>query len=411
MEQGTAIDWSIWLGSTRLQLHVRFAAGFDWSTLHLENPVIRSRLRLLGVAWLLVTPTLLMPTAAPDLTVLQDTIPLGSTRNSVAAISAADLPDELIYLTSGMSEDMLASIRAVAPNVRIIEVRGRDAAIEHAGRAHGADAHLLTSAFLDAAPDFRWAQSGSAGVDRYITIPELMSRDEIVLTNMKGMYGPVIAEHVFAMMLTRARNLPHYLDAGRRGEWDRSGAGAMGSLQGGTMLVVGLGGIGSEIAMRADAFNMRVLATARTERPAPPYVDVLGTAPDLDTLLPQADVVVLAVPLTDETRGMIDRETIARMKDGAWLVNIARGAVVDTDALVEGLDAGKIGAAFLDVTDPEPLPEGHTLWNRENVLITPHVAARAELSLERRQALMLENMRRFAGGEPLLNVVDKEAGY
>jgi phosphoglycerate dehydrogenase-like enzyme len=128
-------------------------------------------------------------------------------------------------------------------------------------------------------------------------------------------------------------------------------------------------------------------------------------------VIPQSDVVVLAVPLTDETRGMIDRETMARMKDGAWLVNIARGAVVDTEALVEALDAGKIGAAFLDVTDPEPLPEGHTLWNRENVLITPHVAARAELSLERRQALMLENMRRFAGGEPLLNVVDKEAGY
>ena len=177
------------------------------------------------------------------------------------------------------------------------------------------------------------------------------------------------------------------------------------------MLVVGLGGIGSEIAMRADAFNMRVLATARTERPAPPYVDVLGTGPDLDELLPQADIVVLAVPLTDETNGMINRETIARMKDGAWLVNIARGAVVDTDALVEALDAGKIGAAFLDVTDPEPLPEGHTLWNRDNVLITPHVAARAELSGERRQELTLENMRRFGSGEPLLNVVDKAAGY
>jgi phosphoglycerate dehydrogenase-like enzyme len=177
------------------------------------------------------------------------------------------------------------------------------------------------------------------------------------------------------------------------------------------MLVVGLGGIGSEIAMRADAFNMRVLATARTRRPAPPYVDFLGTAPELDELLPQADVVVLAVPLTDETRGMINRETIARMKDGAWVVNIARGAVVDTEALVEALDAGKIGGAFLDVTDPEPLPQGHTLWNRENVLITPHVAARAELSGERRRALMLDNMRRFGSGEPLLNVVDKEADY
>ena len=373
--------------------------------------MIRSRLRLLGLGFILLASTALTPATAWPQDAGQNPVPLGSTRNSVVAIPAAELPDELVYLTTGMSEELLASIRSVAPNIRIIQVRGRDAALPHAGQAHGADAHLLSSAFLDAAPDFRWAQSGSAGVDRYITISELMSRDEIVLTNMKGMYGPVIAEHVFAMMLSHTRSLPQYLDAGRRGEWDRGPAGTMTALQGGTMLVVGLGGIGSEIAMRANAFNMRVLATARTQRPAPPYVDELGTAPDLDRLLPEADVVVLAVPLTDETRGMINRETIARMKDGAWLVNIARGAVVETDALVEALDKGKIGAAFLDVTDPEPLPEGHTLWNRDNVLITPHVAARAELSLERRLALTLENMRRFGAGEPLLNVVDKAAGY
>ena len=373
--------------------------------------MIRSRLRLLGLACSFVAAAAVTPPAARAQNVDQDAIPLGSTRNSVVAIPAADLPDELVYLTSGMSDELVASIRSVAPNIRIIEVGGRESSIQYADQAHGADAHLLSSAFLDAAPNLRWAQSLSAGVDRYITIPELMSRDEIVLTNMKGMYGPVIAEHVFAMMLFHTRNLPGYLDAGRRGEWDRSPASTMTSLQGGTMLVVGLGGIGSEIAMRADAFNMRVLATARTERPAPPYVDVLGTGPDLDELLPQADVVVLAVPLTDETHGMINREAIARMKEGAWLVNIARGAVVDTDALVEALDTGKIGAALLDVTDPEPLPEGHTLWNRENVLITPHVAARAELSLERREALTLENMRRFGAGEPLLNVVDKAAGY
>jgi phosphoglycerate dehydrogenase-like enzyme len=373
--------------------------------------VIRSSCRLLCSLCFLLATTVVTPGVGRAQEVGRDTISLGSTRNSVAAIPAAELPDELVYLNSGMPEELLASIRAVAPNITIIGDLGRESALQYAGRAHGVDAHLLSSAFLDAAPGLRWAQSGSAGVDRYITIPELMSRDEVVLTNMKGMYGPVIAEHVFAMLLSRTRNLPHFLDAGRRGEWDRSRTSTMGALQDGTMLVVGLGGIGSEIAMRAHAFNMRVLATARTERPAPPYVDVLGTASDLDELLPQADVVVLAVPLTDETRGMINRETIARMKDGAWLVNIARGAVVDTDALVEALDAGKIGAAFLDVTDPEPLPEGHTLWDRDNVLITPHVAARAELSGERRLALMLDNFRRFGSGEPLLNVVDKEAGY
>lgn len=371
----------------------------------------RSIMRLLCSVCAVATASIHLPAVGRAQEAGRDTIPLGSTRNSVAAIPAADLPDELIYLTSGLSRETIARIRDLAPNVTVIGNLNRESALEYAGRAHAADADLLTSAFLDAAPELRWTQSGSAGVDRYITIPELMSRDEIVLTNMKGMYGPVIAEHVFAMMLSRTRNLPYYMEAGRRGDWDRGPGSMLTALQGGTLLVVGLGGIGSEIAMRADAFHMRVLATARTPREAPPYVERLGTASDLDELLPEADVIVLAVPLTDETRGMINRETIARMKDGAWLVNIARGAVVDTEALVEALDSGKIGAAFLDVTDPEPLPAGHTLWNRDNVLITPHVAARAELSGERRLALMLENMRRFGAGEPLLNVVDKAAGY
>ena len=310
-----------------------------------------------------------------------------------------------------MSDEHLAEIAELAPNITIVSGLDRETAVADAGRADGVDAHLLSSAFLEAAPDLRWVQSWSAGVERYLTMPELMARDEIVLTNMKGMYGPVIAEHVFAMMLSMTRNLEFYMDAGRRGVWERGDGSAMGALQGRTMLVVGLGGIGSEIAMRAHAFGMRVLATARTERPAPPYVELLGTAKDLNDLLPEADVVVLAVPLTDETRHMINRETLGMVKDGAWLVNISRGAVVDTDALVAALDSGKVGAAFLDVTDPEPLPEGHPLWGRDNALITPHVAARAELSADRRWALMRENMRRFSAGEPLLNVVDKEAGY
>jgi phosphoglycerate dehydrogenase-like enzyme len=375
--------------------------------------VTLSRFRPLTIAALLL-PVCFASTASGALAVeagVQDTVPLGSTRNSVVAIPMTGGAQELVYLTTGMSDEHLAEIAELAPNITIVSGLDRETAVAHAARADGVDAHLLSSAFLEAAPDLRWAQSWSAGVERYLRIPELMARDEIVLTNMKGMYGPVIAEHVFAMMLSMTRDLEFYMDAGRRGVWERGDGSAMGALQGRTMLVVGLGGIGSEIAMRAHAFGMRVLATARTQRPAPPYVDVLGAAKDLNDLLPEADVVVLAVPLTDETRHMINRETLGMMKDGAWLVNISRGAVVDTDALVEALDSGTVGAAFLDVTDPEPLPEGHPLWGRDDVLITPHVAARAELSADRRWALMRENMRRFGAGEPLLNVVDKEAGY
>jgi len=372
----------------------------------------RTRTTRLGITCLLLT---VIAASWPATGFTQEAdrqeIPLGSTRNSVIAIPAADLPDTLIYLSSGMTDELLDSIRTVAPNVRVVSDLDRRSAMRYAKSAHGVDADLLTPEFLRAAPDLRWANSWSAGVEGYVAIPELISRQEIVLTNMKGMYGPVIAEHVFAMMLTLTRDLPYYIDADRRGEWSRGPGGDLSALQGRTMLIVGLGGIGSEIAMRAHAFNMRVLGTVRTARAAPPYVDELGTAADLDRFLPMADIVVLAVPLTDETRGMMDRNTIDRMKDAAWLVNIARGAVVDTEALVEALDSGKIDAALLDVTEPEPLPPGHPLWNRDNVLITPHIAARAELSVERRFELIVENMRRFGAGEPLLNVVDKAAGY
>ena len=177
------------------------------------------------------------------------------------------------------------------------------------------------------------------------------------------------------------------------------------------MLVVGLGGIGSEVARRAHGFDMKVLATRRSRKERPAYVDRQGTAQDLDAMLPLADVVVLAVPLTEETEGMINARTLELMKPGAYLVNIARGKVVDTDALVTALESGKLAGACLDVTDPEPLPADSPLWEMPNVVITPHVASRAALTGERRKDLFLSNLRRFGAGEPLLNVVDLSVGY
>jgi phosphoglycerate dehydrogenase-like enzyme len=156
---------------------------------------------------------------------------------------------------------------------------------------------------------------------------------------------------------------------------------------------------------------MRVIGTVRTPRPAPPYVDRLALGSELDALLPEADVVAVCLPLTDETEGLFDRARLTAMKDDAYLVNIGRGRIVDTDALVATLEAGELAGACLDVTDPEPLPEGHPLWGRADVVITPHCAAVAEITGERRRAILVENVRRFAHGEPLLNVVDKAAGY
>jgi phosphoglycerate dehydrogenase-like enzyme len=177
------------------------------------------------------------------------------------------------------------------------------------------------------------------------------------------------------------------------------------------MLVVGIGGIGSEVAERAHAFGMRVLATRRSDTPAPEFVEKVGKPQDLLTMLPEADVVAICVPLTAETDRMFNAAAFAAMKPGAYLINVSRGRIVDTDALVAALQGRRLAGACLDVTDPEPLPVGHPLWSMPNVLITPHVASDAEVTDERRWTLYRENMRRFGAGEPLLNVVDKRAGY
>ena len=359
-------------------------------------------------------PTTLRPTArrasvCAATLALTLTAACASSPSAPTATSPRASAETLVYLTSGLDADELADFAAIAPNVRFVEVT-RDSAPDHAAGAHAVDAHLLSDALLAAAEDLRWVQAWSAGVDRYLAYDGLLDNDRIVFTNMQGAHGPAIAEHVFGLLLALTRQLPRHHAAQREGAWRRDSSGMIGLAER-TLLVVGLGGIGSEVAKRAHGFDMRVLATARTAKERPGYVDHLGLAADLDTLLPEADVVVLCVPLTDETRGLFDAARIARMKPGAILINIARGPVVDTDALLAALESGHLAGAGLDVTDPEPLPSGHPLFAAENVIITPHVAGSAAITGERRDAMFRENLRRFAAGLELINVVDKAAGY
>ena len=339
------------------------------------------------------------------------TSPVGSERGARVALEVTPETGPLLYLTSQVDEGERAELARLAPNVTLVSGLSPEERLRRASEFHGADAHLLSPEFLAAATRLRWAQSWSAGVDRYMELDELVGREEIVLTNMKGVHGPVIAEHVMAMLLSMCRALPAFERAQTRGEWDRGAGSGQRALAGSTLLVVGMGGIGTEVARRAHAFDMEVLATVRTSRPAPAFVDELGTSADLARFLPRADVVVICLPLTDETRGLFDAARLALLPQGAILVNIARGPIVDTDALLAALESGHLGGACLDVTDPEPLPAGHPLWSRDDVLITPHTAGAAALTGRRRDALFEENLRRFGAGEPLLNVVDKQLGY
>ena len=337
---------------------------------------------------------------------------LGSLRNAKVAIEITDPKTELTYFAGSMPKKDQEELAKIAPNVKVITGLSSKEALARAGEADAIDAKYAKPEFLAKATKLRWVQIQSAGVDRYISIKPLMENDDIVLSNFRAVHGPAISDHAMSMLLYLTRNLDFYATAQKEGKWKRGEAPHKAvTLEGKTMLVVGLGGIGSEIAQRANGFGMRVIGTRRSDSPSADYIERVGKPDELLEMLPEADVVALAVPLVPATENLLNAEAFAAMKKGSYLINIARGKVVNTDAMIEALKSGHLAGAGLDVTDPEPLPEGHPLWETPNVIITPHVAGRSEVTDQRRSALTVENLRRFGAGEPLLNVVDKKAGY
>ncbi len=308
--------------------------------------------------------------------------------------------------------ERLATLQAVAPGVEIVPFRTAEEAVDAVA---GADAviGLLTADVLAAGDALRWAQVPWAGVEDEVAIPGLSSSG-IVLTNGQRLASPEIAEHAMALVRALARRLDRALELQSTARWERSGYRGDGDLlrlRGKTLLVVGLGGIGTEVARLAHAAGMTVLATRNSSRSGPEFVAEVGLAEDLDEMLGRADVVVNCLPLTDATRGLFDRAAFRRMRSGALFVNVGRGGTVVTDDLIAALEAGELGGAGLDVTDPEPLPDGHRLWSTPGVIITPHSAAVSDAGRERLWLLFRENLRRFTAGEPLLSVVDLERGY
>jgi phosphoglycerate dehydrogenase-like enzyme len=229
---------------------------------------------------------------------------------------------------------------------------------------------------------------------------------------MRAMASPVIAEHTFALLLGLTRGLQWWLPAQQRQDWTRDFSNKpLRTLAGQTMLVVGLGGIGSEVAKKARGMGMRVIATRATPRARPDYVDYVGTAEELPSLLPQADVIVNALPLTSSTRGLFAAPLFARTKRGAFFINVGRGASVVSLDLAAALRSGQLGGAGLDVTEPEPLPADHPLWRAPNIIISPHIAGESDLGDAPQIALMRENLQRYRSGGRMLSVVDLGRGY
>ena len=244
---------------------------------------------------------------------------------------------------------------------------------------------------LERMPRLRVVQTMTAGVDHIRPlVPE-----GVVLCNGRGIHDASTAELAMTLMLASLRGIPRFVRAQDEHRWDH---GMLPALADKTVLIVGYGAIGAALERRLTGFEADVLRVARRAR------DGVAGFEELPGLVPQADVVVLIVPLTAETRGMVDADFLGRMRDGALLVNVARGGVVDTDALVKELHSGRITAA-LDVTDPEPLPADHPLWGAPGVLITPHVGGATSAMSPRAFAIVGEQLRRFARGEPLANVM------
>jgi phosphoglycerate dehydrogenase-like enzyme len=276
-------------------------------------------------------------------------------------------------------------------------------------------AAALSDDELARARRLRWFSSVAAGLDGIVT-PALLARG-VAITNASGVHGPNIAEHVLAMMLMFTRGMPRLLRAQLARRWERnlkSRSDGSGELTGQTLLIVGLGRIGEAIAVRARSFGMRIVAVKRDPStrhdPAVP-IDELLAMDALDDALGRADHVCVTVPLTRETDRLIDARRIGRLRAGAYIYNISRGAVIDEAALIEALRAGRLGGAGLDVFEQEPLPATSPLWDLDNVILTPHVAGVTPLYYQRTAALFAENLDRFLAGRPLENRFDPARGY
>jgi phosphoglycerate dehydrogenase-like enzyme len=318
-------------------------------------------------------------------------------------------------LGAPLSRELLGRIEAV-PGTAVARIAADGHIHGDADESAFADADILLLGSVPASvldhivgrsPKLRWIHSASAGVDRIAT-PAVRERS-LTVTNARGVFSRPIAEYVVMMSLAIARRLPQLLELQRERTWQPLRGRELAEL---TVGIVGYGSIGDEVARLLAPFGCRVLATRRHPERASAHesVELLGLD-RLDELLEASDIVVVAAPLTDETAGLIGAEQLTRMREDAWLINIARGRLLDELALRRALEAGWIGGAVLDVFSEEPLPPDSPLYGTPNLVITPHTSWASDRVIERSVELFVDNLRRDAAGEPLRNVVDLDAGY
>lgn len=316
-------------------------------------------------------------------------------------------PPRVILVGEPMRE-LLPQLRQAAPGARLIEI---DKASARDIAAADATFGVCTPEVLAAAQHLEWIQWPAAGVERCVQQPLLQKRAPLV-TNLQRTMGPSIAEHVIAMMLALSRHLEDFQQQQDQAHWQSGDAAPeLEDVEGRTVLVAGLGGIGTEVARRAHALGMRVVATRASGREGPDFVSYVGLPDELGRLAHDADFVVNCLPLTAETTGIFNKQFFGGMKRSAYFISIGRGRSTVTSDLTAALKQGTIAGAGLDVVDPEPLPPDNPLWHAPHLILTPHISANTAVAERYRDAVLLENLRRYVAGEPMLSVVDITRGY
>jgi phosphoglycerate dehydrogenase-like enzyme len=348
------------------------------------------------------------------------------------------MPDQLhVLITFALEQDLLDKIRAVDPRIEISVLGSEERKLlrgfsypserERAAVAEGlqgafaqadvvfgfwgAELHQAftgAGSLADVAPNLKWIQLTSAGADRLLNSGFI--QQGVTVTTVSGLHATPIGEFVIQSILMIAKRAPQYIRSQQRREWARF---MPRELYGATVGIVGIGNIGMEVGRLAKVFGCRVIATKRsaTSSESTPYADEILPPSELPRLLAESDYVVLSMPLTPETRGMIGEKELRAMKPTAALVNIARGPVVVEDALLRALRENWIVAAALDVFDQEPLPPDSPFWDMENVIVSPHISGGTEIYNVRAVDIFCDNLRRRLAGEPLRNIVDPARGY
>jgi len=305
-------------------------------------------------------------------------------------------------------------IRSVSPNLEVVQSEDKEEALHLVEDADILFAGFFSNELFLAARKLKWIQAWGTGVDRLLT-PEVV-KSPVIVTNAGGVHPTPISEHVVGLMLCLCRKLHLFIRNQTERKWERYessvSAEQVEELFGKTIGIVGLGRIGTEIAQKAKCLGMRVIATKRDpSRLASTSVDMLIHPTNLNQLLAQSDFVVLSLPLTKETQGLIGKAQLKSMKRTGYLINVSRGGIVHESRLIEALKQGWIAGAGLDTFENEPLPENSELWGFRNVIITPHIAGLTPYYMERLTNIFCENLNRFIRKQPLMNVVDKTLGY